>query len=251
MGSSSAFAVGLLNALYALKGQIPTVPQLAAESIYVEQELLKEAVGCQDQVLAAHGGFNHIVFHQHGEISVQPMTLSSDRIDDLNSRLMLFFTGVSRTASEIAQSYVQDLESKERAMHTLGEMVQEGIDILRGRDDLDQFGRLLHEGWLLKRSLSPRISNDYIEQLYEEALSAGALGGKLLGAGGGGFMLVAVPPQAQQRVRDRLRNLIYVPFRFERDGSRIIFFDPEEDYFADEKVQANEHARALREMARG
>jgi D-glycero-alpha-D-manno-heptose-7-phosphate kinase len=251
MGSSSAFTVGLLHALYALTGHIPTVQQLAAESIHVEQELLKEAVGCQDQVLAAHGGFNHIVFDQNGDISVRPMTLPSDRIDELNSHLMLFFTGVSRTASEIAQSYVQDLESKERVMRTLGDMVVEGINILSGQDDLARFGLLLHEGWLLKRSLGARISSDYIEQLYEQARSAGAIGGKLLGAGGGGFMLLAVPPQDQQRVRDRLRNLIYVPFRFERSGSRIIFFDPEEDYFGDEKVQANEHVRALREMARG
>jgi D-glycero-alpha-D-manno-heptose-7-phosphate kinase len=179
------------------------------------------------------------------------MTLPSERIDELNSHLMLFFTGVSRTASEIAQSYVQDFESKERVMRTLGDMVVEGIDILSGQNDLARFGLLLHEGWLLKRSLSARISSDYLEQLYDEARSAGAIGGKLLGAGGGGFMLLAVPPQDQQRVRDRLRNLIYVPFRFERSGSRVIFFDPEEDYFADEKVQANEHVRALREMARG
>lgn len=250
MGSSSSFTVGLLHALYALKGQMPSVRQLATESIYVEQELLKEAVGCQDQMLAAYGGFNHIVFHQNGDISVRPMTLSSDRINELNSHLMLFFTGVSRTASEIAQSYVQDLESKERAMHTLGDMVQRGISILSQGEDLGQFGRLLHEGWLLKRSLSAKISNDYIEQLYDEARSTGAVGGKLLGAGGGGFMLLVVRPQDHQRVRDRLRNLIYVPFRFEVSGSRIIFFDPEEDYFTDEKVQANEHVRAFRELAR-
>ena len=251
MGSSSSFTVGLLHALYALKGQIPTVQQLATESIYIEQELLKEAVGCQDQVLAAYGGFNHIVFQQDGDISVRPMTLSPDRITELNSHLMLFFTGVSRTASEIARSYVQDLESKDRAMRTLGEMVQEGIAILCGGGGLEHFGHLLHEGWLLKRSLSAKISNDYIEQLYEEARSAGAIGGKLLGAGGGGFMLLAVRPEDQQRVRDRLRNLIYVPFRFELSGSRIIFFDPEETYFGDEKVQANDHVRAFREMARG
>jgi D-glycero-alpha-D-manno-heptose-7-phosphate kinase len=251
MGSSSSFTVGLLHALYALKGQMPSARQLATESIYVEQELLKEAVGCQDQVLAAHGGFNHIAFQQNGDISVQPMTLSSDRINELNTYLMLFFTGVSRTASEIAKSYIQDLESKERAMRTLGDMVQDGISILSQGEDLEQFGRLLHEGWLLKRSLSAKISNDCIEQLYEEARSAGAVGGKLLGAGGGGFMLLIVRPQDQQRVRDRLRDLIYVPFRFESSGSRIIFFDPEEDYFGDEKVQANEHVRAFHEMTRG
>jgi D-glycero-alpha-D-manno-heptose-7-phosphate kinase len=250
MGSSSAFTVGLLHALHALTGHIPTVQQLAAESIYVEQELLKEAVGCQDQVLAAHGGFNHIVFDQSGDISVRPMTLPSERISELNSHLMLFFTGVSRTASEIAQSYVQDLESKEREMRAMRDMVQEGISILNGTEDLQGFGALLHEGWLLKRSLSAKISNDYVEQLYQEARSAGAIGGKLLGAGGGGFMLFFVRPQDQERVRGKLRQLIYVPFRFEFSGSRIIFFDLEEDYSKDEKVRANEHAMASREFVR-
>ncbi len=250
MGSSSAFAVGLLNALYALKGQIPSVHQLAVESIYVEQKLLKEAIGCQDQVLAAYGGFNHVVFHPNGDISVRPMTLSADRTTELSSYLMLFFTGVSRTASDIAQSYVQNLESKNHAMRQLSDMVEEGIAILGRSGGLEEFGKLLHEGWLLKRSLSARISTDYIEELYDHARSAGAIGGKVLGAGGGGFMLLAVRPQDQQRVRDRLRNLIYVPFRFEFSGSRIIFFDPEEDYLRDEKVRANEQVRAFRELAR-
>src|SRR3989442_8934208 len=250
MGSSSAFTVGLLHALHALKGQIPTVRQLSSESIYVEQELLKEAVGCQDQVLAAHGGFNHIVFDQSGDISVRPMTLPSDRVSELTSYLMLFFTGVSRTASEIAQSYVQDLESKERAMRAMHDMVQEGISILNGTENLQSFGTLLHEGWVLKRSLGAKISNEYVEQLYQEARSSGALGGKLLGAGGGGFMLLFVRPKDQEHVREKLRRLIYVPFRFEFSGSRIIFFDPEEDYSKDEKVRANEHATTFRGPAR-
>ena len=250
MGSSSAFTVGLLHALYALKGQIPSVHQLTKESTYVEQELLREAVGCQDQVLAAYGGFNHIVFHQNGDISVRPMTLAPERISELNSHLMLFFTGVNRTASDIAQSYSQNLETKDKAMRAMCDMVQQGIAILNGGEDLDRFGNLLHEGWLVKRSLSARISNDYIEQLYQEARVAGAIGGKLLGAGGGGFMLLFVRPRDQERMRERLRHLIYVPFRFEFSGSRIIFFDPEEDYSKDAKVSANEHVRAFRELAR-
>jgi D-glycero-alpha-D-manno-heptose-7-phosphate kinase len=249
MGSSSAFTVGLLHALHALKGQIPSVHQLMTESIYVEQELLKEAVGCQDQVMAAQGGFNHIIFSQDGEISIKPMTLSHERISDLTSQLMLFFTGLSRTASEIAQGYSQDLGAKEREMQAMCDMVDEGISILNSGEDLGKFGSLLHEGWLLKRSLSPKISNEFIEQLYEEARSGGATGGKLLGAGGGGFMLLFVRPNDQERVRERLRRLIYVPFRFEFSGSRIIFFDLEEDYSEDEKVRANEHVRAFRELA--
>lgn len=251
MGSSSAFTVGLLHALYALKGQIPSVRQLATESIYVERELLKESVGCQDQVLAAYGGFNQIVFHRNGDISVRPMTLSLDRITELNSHLMLFFTGVNRTASDIAHSYSEDLEAKDNAMRAMCDMVQEGISILSRGDDLDRFGKLLHEGWVLKQSLSAKISNEHIEQLYEDARSAGAIGGKLLGAGGGGFMVLFVRRPDQERVRERLRNLIYVPFRFELSGSRIIFFDPEEDDFKDEKVLANEHVRAFRELAPG
>jgi len=250
MGSSSAFTVGLLHALYALKGQIPSVHQLSSESIYVEQELLKEAVGCQDQVLAAYGGFNHITFHQNGDITVRPMTLSPERVGELNAHLMLFFTGVNRTASDVARTYSQDLGAKDDALQAMCQMVDEGIAILNGSDDLDRFGHLLHDGWLLKRSLSGKISNDFIEQLYEEARAAGAIGGKLLGAGGGGFMLLFVRPRDQHRVRERLRHLIYVPFRFEFSGSRIIFFDPEEDYSKDEKVLANDQVKAFRELIR-
>jgi D-glycero-alpha-D-manno-heptose-7-phosphate kinase len=248
MGSSSAFTVGLLHALYALKGRIPSVHQLSSESIYVEQELLKEAVGCQDQVLAAYGGFNHITFHQNGDITVRPMTLSPERVAELNAHLMLFFTGVNRTASDVARTYSQGLGAKDNALQAMCQMVDEGIAILNGSDDLDRFGHLLHDGWLLKRSLSAKISNDFIEQLYEEARAAGAIGGKLLGAGGGGFMLLFVRPRDQRRVRERLRHLIYVPFRFEFSGSRIIFFDPEEDYSKDEKVLANDQVRAFREL---
>lgn len=250
MGSSSAFTVGLLHALYALKGQMPSVHQLSTESIYVEQELLKEAVGCQDQVLAAYGGFNHITFHQNGDMAVRPMTLSPERISELNDHLMLFFTGVNRTASDVARTYSQDLEAKDNALRTMSQMVNEGMAILNGADHLDRFGQLLHDGWSVKRSLSARISNDFVEQLYEEARAAGAIGGKLLGAGGGGFMLLFVRPRDQRRVRERLHNLIYVPFRFDFSGSRIILFDPEEDYSKDEKVLANDQVKAFRELTR-
>jgi D-glycero-alpha-D-manno-heptose-7-phosphate kinase len=161
---------------------------------------------------------------------------------------MLFFTGVSRTASEVAQDYARNLELKEQAMRRIGDMVQEGIAILNTGEDLENFGRLLHEGWVLKRSLSERISNANVDEAYEGARSAGAIGGKLLGAGGGGFLLLFVRPGDQARVRERLRHLIFVPFRFESSGSRIIFFDPEEDYFKDERVRANERVSAFREL---
>lgn len=239
LGSSSAFTVGLIYALYALKGHMPNKQQLAKESIYIEQECLKETVGSQDQVLAAHGGFNHIVFHTDGEISVKPMTLARERISELNSHLMLFFTGISRTASNIAESYVNGVEAKEKEIRAISDMVDEGIAILSKGQDVGYFGRLLHEAWQVKRSLSSKVSNSSIEEIYNEAMAAGALGGKLIGAGGGGFMLLFARPQDQSKIREKLSKLICVPFQFEFAGSQVIFFDPEEDYSIQEMERAN------------
>jgi D-glycero-alpha-D-manno-heptose-7-phosphate kinase len=248
LGSSSAFTVGLLNALYGLKGQIVSKQQLAAESIHIEQDLMKEVVGSQDQALAAYGGFNHIVFLRSGEISVTPMTITHQRSQELNSHLMLFYTGIKRTASDIAQDYVQDLKSKEREMRLIGMLVTQGISILTGEHDIGEFGKLLHECWQVKRTLSARVSNPYVEELYQQAVSAGAIGGKLIGAGGGGFMLLFVRPQDQSRARERLNKLIYVPFSFEHSGSQTIFFDPEEDYSAMEEARANQNIPAFEEL---
>ena len=155
------------------------------ESAYIEQELLKEAVGSQDQALAAYGGLNHISFLPSGEISVRPMTLTHQRTQEPNAHLLLLNTGIKRTASDIAQSYVQDLNSKERQMRLLGLLVNEAISILTEKHDICEFGKLLHESWQAKRSLSPKVSNSHVEDLYEQALSTGAIGGKLIGAGGG------------------------------------------------------------------
>ncbi|MBI3611414.1 MAG: kinase [Nitrospirae bacterium] len=248
MGSSSAFTVGLLHALYALKGHMPNKQQLATESIYVEQERLKENVGSQDQVLAAHGGFNHVVFSPDGRVSVRPMTLARERVRELNSHLMLFYTGIKRTASDIAESYIKNIESKERQLHRLGEMVEEGISILSSGQDISRFGKLLHESWQAKRSLSAKVSNSHVEEIYNEAMSAGAIGGKLIGAGGGGFLLLFVHPPDQNKVRERLTKLLHVPFQFEFSGSQIIFFDPEEDYSAEEKARANQTIQAFQEL---
>lgn len=230
LGSSSSFVVGMLNALYALKGQMPSKSELAHQAIHIEQERLHETVGSQDQVLAAHGGFNLIEFLPNDEINVTPLTLDPERLKDLNSHLMLFFTGINRTASAIAVSYVSDMRSKEPAMHQIGAMVQEGLAILRDGKEIGRFGKLMHEGWQAKRSLDRKISNSHVDQIYAEARSAGALGGKLIGAGGGGFMLLFVPPADQSRVREKLHKLIQVPFKFDFSGSRIIFFDHEEDF---------------------
>ena len=225
MGSSSAFTVGLLNALYALKGQIRSKQQLVEESIYVEQELLKETVGSQDQVSAAYGGFNHIRFSQTGEISVRPMTLPQERIQELNSHLVLLFTGVNRTASEVAKTYVQDIERRGHELQMIGKMADEGIDILNGSRDITEFGELMHNTWQAKRSLSSQVSSSRVDDIYQRARSKGAIGGKLLGAGGGGFILFFVRPRDQAKVLRELSELLHVPFRFEHSGSQIIFAD--------------------------
>ena len=229
LGSSSAFTVGLLKCLYALYGQMPTKQKLALESIHIEQEVLQETVGCQDQVLAAYGGFNHITFSPGGDISVEPVTLSSQRIQELTSYLMLIFTGINRTASSIASTYAKSMEENEQQMRSIRGMVDEGLSILSGSDDIRRFGKLLHEYWQTKRSLSASICTNTVEQIYDEALACGADGGKLLGAGGGGFLLLFAEPGAQKRIKDKFRNLIHVPFKFETYGSQIILADLEED----------------------
>ena len=214
MGSSSAFTVGLLHALYALKGQMPTKRQLAAESIQIEQEMIKETVGSQDQVLAAFGGFNHVVFSQDGEITVKPITLSGDRLRELSSHLMLFYTGIERTASDVAGSYVADVDGKRSQLRIMKGLVEESLAVLNNGRDITAFGTLLDEGWKAKRSLSARVSNSYVDELYAHAIANGALGGKLLGAGGGGFMLLFVPPGKQNQVKEALKKIYIGPVSF-------------------------------------
>ena len=248
IGSSSSFVVGLLHALYALIGRIPTKHQLATESIHLEQDILKETVGSQDQVMAAYGGLNHIKFHQGGEISVSPLTLSHDRIRRLSSHLMLFYSGIKRTASDIADSFLKNMGEKKRELRLTRELVNESRAILSGEEGLGRFGELLHEAWMIKRDMSQKISNPQIDELYEAARSAGAIGGKLTGAGGGGFMLLFVPPEMQVKVRDTFKNLIHVPFRFEHSGSQIIFFDPEEDFAMAEHARRGQTIQPFREL---
>lgn len=228
LGSSSAFTVGLLNALYALEGKMVTKRQLALEAIQIEQDRIKENVGSQDQTTAAFGGFNKIEFGGDQEIRVQPITLNSRKCHLLHDNLMLFFTGLSRTASEIAGEQINKTPGKKNELIRMREMVEEAIDILNGGDsDLTDFGKLLHENWMIKRSLTDKISNTKIDEIYEDAINAGALGGKLLGAGGGGFILFFVEPEFQPKVKEKLKNLLYVPFNFENLGSQIIYYAPE------------------------
>lgn len=249
MGSSCAFTVGLLHALHALHGQMPTKHQLAMDSIYIEQEMLKETVGSQDQVSAAYGGLNHITFHTNGEIAVRPVTLSRQRIQDLSDHLLLFYTGIIRTAADVAKSYVNDLDAKKRQLRIMRDLVDESMSVLNSSHDIHGFGNLLHEAWQVKRSFSQQVSNPEVDQIYEAARSAGALGGKLTGAGGGGFMLLFVPPSSQPKVKESLRKLIHVPFDFSFEGSQIIFFDPEKDYSAADSERANQMIDRFRELA--
>lgn len=248
MGSSSSFAVGLLHAIYALKGQMPNKQQLAKEAIHVEQNLLKETVGSQDQVLAAYGGLNHVTFMQNGEISVRPLTISQARIQELNSHLMLFYSGIKRTASDVAGSYVNALDNRRRQLRIIKDLVDESLTILNSGQDLTGFGELLHEAWQAKRSLSDKVSNSDVDDLYETARSAGALGGKLTGAGGGGFLLLFAPPEKHQEIAQKLNKLLHVPFKFEFSGSQIIFFEPETDYAVQEKIRDNQNIQAFREL---
>jgi len=248
IGSSSTFTVGLLHALYALQGRMPSKHQLATESIHIEQNILKETVGSQDQISAAYGGFNHIQFMKNGEIHVRPMTLSSDFIHEFNLHLMLFYTGIYRTAEDVAKSYVNDIESKNKQLVLIEQMVNEAISILTSQRSLFSFGELLHEAWLVKRSLSNLVSNSKIDEIYNTAITAGAIGGKLSGAGGGGFIFLFVPPEKQKEVKSKLSNLIQVPFKVEFYGSQIIFHDPQEEYFELEKERECRPIESFKEL---
>lgn len=245
LGSSSSFTVGFLHALHGLQGRMPSKAELAREAIHVEREVLKEHVGSQDQVLAAFGGFNRVDFSTDHRFHVSPMLMGEERRACLQDHLMLFFTGFSRTASEIAGEQIQATPTKTQELRRMQQMVDEAIRILQGTEDLTAFGRLLHEGWQVKRSLTRRISTPQIDALYEAACASGAVGGKLLGAGGGGFLLLVVRPEAQDRVKEALRGVLHVPFRFETGGSRIIFYEPEE------RSEVRSRARTLSLVRKG
>ena len=182
LGSSSSFTVGLLNSLYALKGRMVTKEQLAHEAIHVEQNMIKENVGCQDQTQAAYGGLNLIEFGGINHLRVQPLTITPEKLSHLQSHLMLFFTGFSRNASQIAKTQIENIPQKKAELTRMHEMVNEAIEVLNG-NDLLKFGRLMDESWKLKRTLSDKISSAHIDDLYDTAIRAGAIGGKLLGAG--------------------------------------------------------------------
>ena len=248
MGSSSAFTVGLLHAVHALQGRIVGKQQLARESIEIEQEILKEAVGSQDQVQAAHGGLNHVLFHPNGEISVRPITISPERVAEFNSHLMLFYTGIKRTASNVAETYINAIEDRKRQLRIMKDLVDEGLAILNRHDDITGLGDLLHEAWQAKRSLSATVSNNDVDKLYARARSAGARGGKLTGAGGGGFLLLFAEPEKQDDIRGELSDLIHVPIKLDYSGSQIIYYEPEQDYSTVEQFRASHEITPFREL---
>jgi D-glycero-alpha-D-manno-heptose-7-phosphate kinase len=231
LGTSSAFTVGLLLGLYALRNQMRDRHQLAMDAVQVEQELMKEAVGTQDQISAAYGGFNRIHFAQDGTIDVKRIVTSPRRLAELEDHLALYFTGFSRTASEIAQEQLRQTPHKQRELLAMLGMVDEAEQIIvDSRRSLDEFGRLLHEGWQIKKSLTEKITTSSIDEIYQAGRDAGALGGKLLGAGGGGFMLFFVRPERREALRERLKKLLCVPFRFSSKGSQVVVYEPEETY---------------------
>ena len=227
LGSSSSFTVGLVHALAALQGKYTSKEELAENAIHIEQKIINENVGSQDQISAAFGGFNRIEFRENGTFHVSPVILTRDRLHELQSHLMLCFTGFSRIASEIAKSKIENFKNREVELKLMREMVDEAIHMLQDtKIRIEEFGKLLHQSWLYKRSLSDKVTTPEIDFLYDEAMRAGAMGGKILGAGGGGFLLLFVKPDLQPQVRERLRHLIHVPFEFEDSGSRVVLYQP-------------------------
>lgn len=221
LGSSSSFTVGLLHAIRAFQKKQVDKHGLALSAIHVEQNLLKENVGSQDQVAAAYGGLNKIVFGRDDEIRVEPLGIDPGRVRGLNDRLMLFFTGFSRKSSDVMAEQIKNISQKQIELAKMKVLVDDAVAILKS-GDIDDFGKLLHETWILKKGLSSQVSNSHIDEVYEAGRSAGATGGKILGAGGGGFILFFVPPEKQNAVKEKLANLVHVPFEFETRGSQII-----------------------------
>jgi D-glycero-alpha-D-manno-heptose-7-phosphate kinase len=228
LGSSSSFTVGMVNAINALKGRMVSKQELAREAIRIEQDVLKESVGCQDQLWAAHGGFNRIDFHQDGEFDVRQVMVKPERINELLDSTMLFFTGFSRLSSDFAGKQVENIKNRTAHLRSLRDMVDEALSILTNeRRPIAELGELLHQSWLLKRELADTVSTPLIDEIYEAGRDAGAIGGKLLGAGGGGFMLFIVDPEKTDAVRERLKHLVHVTFGVDHNGSKIVMYNPD------------------------
>ena len=226
LGTSSSFAVGMLNAFYALKGKYADKRKLADDAIYLERVLCKESGGIQDQIAASFGGFNKISFNADG-YTVSPVIISPERKLRLNDNLMLFFTGFSRFSSDIQVEAEKSLKSKEAQLLEMLQLVDEAEQVLTSKTDLTEFGKLLDYTWKLKRGITSKVSTDSIDAIYDKAIKAGATGGKLLGAGGGGFLLFYVEADKQKNVHEALEDLLYVPYEFETAGTQVIHYTPE------------------------
>jgi len=227
LGTSSSFAVGMLNAFYGIKGKRVDRRRLADEAIYVERVLCGEAGGIQDQIAAAYGGLNRIDMDRNG-YKVTPVIISNQRKKEFNDSLMLFFTGFSRISAEIQKKTEANIGDKIKELMEMKSLVDVAEDILVSKGSLNEFGRLLDYTWKLKRGISDAVSTDLIDAIYCRAIRAGALGGKLLGAGGGGFLLFYVEPDKRENVLQELQDLLYVPFSFENDGTQVIYFKAED-----------------------
>jgi D-glycero-alpha-D-manno-heptose-7-phosphate kinase len=223
LGSSSSFAVGLLQAMYAMEGKYADKQKLAKEAIYVERELCNEAGGWQDQIAVAYGGFNRIDFDADG-FQVKPVIISPARKKALNDRLLMFFTGISRVSGKVAAAQSAATKDKTAELLEMKKLVDDAEKILVSDGDIREFGKLLDYTWQLKRGLTGDISTDYIDGIYKRAKENGATGGKLMGAGGGGFMILFADPDCHKRIRDTLGNFVHVPFRFETAGSQVIYY---------------------------
>lgn len=227
LGSSSSFCAGLIKAIFALKGELISKYALARETIRLERQILKEDGGIQDQIAAVYGGLNYIHINHNGSFSVEPLVMQEERKNAFNKNLMLFFTGLSRTSCEIAKVQVASTKTKITQLKAMQRMVKDACNILISpQRDLDDIGHMLHETWMLKRSLSSVVSNDLIDRVYDTGIRHGALGGKILGAGGGGFILFYAHPEQQEQIKKALANLIYVPFKFDDQGCQIVLYAP-------------------------
>ncbi len=226
LGTSSSFAVGMLNAFYALKGKYVDKRKLADDAIYLERVLCAESGGIQDQIAAAWGGLNRIDFNADG-YNVSPIVISHERKQMLNDNLMMFFTGFSRISSQIAKKQEQSIKDRLSQLKEIHQLVDEAHKILVSNSSLDEFGKLLDYTWQLKRSITSKISNDSIDMIYQKAKDAGAIGGKLLGAGGGGFLLFYVKKENRSAVRKALKDYLLIPFEFENMGTKVIYYQAE------------------------
>lgn len=238
LGTSSSFAVGMLNAFYALKGKYADKKKLADDAIYLERVLCNEAGGWQDQIAASFGGFNRINFNKDGTYDVYPLIIHPDRKKQLDDNLLMFFTGFTRFSSDMQKANTKGYHDKTKQLLEMLDLVDRAQEILTDKNsDLDDFGRLLDHTWKLKRQTGGAITTDSIDALYQRGIDAGALGGKLLGAGGGGFLVFYVQPEKKQAVKEAMKDLLYVPFHFEDGGTRVIHYTPE-TYIPKEEEEA-------------